>query len=127
VNGFGGKKPVPLWLLCVPVAAWGLHFLAVYVAAAVYCAKAAGLETALDTPTATAHWSIVAITLPTLAIYAFAAWRGYAGVGRPVPGCGEALPGQGRFLGSIVLMLSGLSAAATIVVASAAFFFGDCR
>lgn len=125
MSGFAGQRQVPLWLFCVPVAAWGLHFLAVYVVAAVYCAKTP--LAAVTTPTATAHSWIVVITLLTLAIYAFAARRGYGGLRRSVSGRINVSPDESRFLGSIVLMLCVVSAAATIVVASVAFFFGDCR
>ena len=127
MSGFAGQRQVPLWLFCVPVAAWGLHFLAVYVVAAVYCAKTTALLAAVTTPTATAHSWIAAITLLTLAINAFAARRGYGGLRRSGSGSIKVSPDENRFLGSIVLMLCGLSAAATIVVASVAFFFGDCR
>ena len=121
----GGRKNVPVWLLGVPVSAWALHFLSVYVVAAVYCAKSAVSESAIATPLSSVRWSIIVITLATLAVDAVAAWRGHAGLkGAPAT---ESRSDQNRFLGSVTLMLCALSAAAMVGVATVSLFFGDCR
>ena len=112
---------ISLWLLAVPVAAWGLHFLAVYVIAAIYCAKAG---TAAAGPLATVRWWVVAVTAATFVAYVLAAWRGYAGLRSN--GRNPASHDQ-PFLGAIALMLCALSAAASLFLASVPFFFGDCR
>jgi uncharacterized membrane protein YgcG len=128
VNETTDRKTVPFWLLGVPVAAWALHFLSSYVAAAVYCAKSTALDTAASTPISTARWLIVAITILTVAVTSLAAVRGYAalpaaGVSEPTGGSGE----DNRFLGSVLLLLCALSAVAMLFVAAVAFSFGDCR
>lgn len=107
-----------LWLLVLPVAAWGLHFLAVYVSAAVYCAK-----TSAGAGIAAAKIAILATTVAALAALGVLAWRArsrYRG-GRVPGGAGD------RFIGDTVLRLCALSALAVLAVASVAFFFGDCR
>jgi hypothetical protein len=117
------KSNVSLWLLTVPVAAWGLHFLAVYVVTSVHCAKNATLEAAASAPVGAVRWLVIAITLTTLAIDALAAWRAQAAAQARAP----KPPGQDRFLGSIVLLVCALSAAGMIWVAAVVFVFGDCR
>jgi hypothetical protein len=115
---------ISLWLLAVPVTAWGLHFLAVYVIAAIYCAKAGTPETAAAGPLATVRWWVVAVTAATFVAYVLTAWRGYAGLrsnGR------NAASHEQAFLGAVALMLCAFSAAASLFLASVPFFFGDCR
>ena len=121
------KNNVSLWLLVVPVAAWGLHFLSVYAIAAIFCAKAGTLETAASGPLTTVRWWVVAVTVATLIVYAFTARRGYAGFRRSGSSVDSGPHDQNRFLGAIALMLCALSAAATLFLASVPFFFGDCR
>jgi hypothetical protein len=125
MNTADGSKNVPLWLLGVPVSAWALHFLAVYVVAAVYCAKNAVPETAMATPLSSVRWPIIVITLAALAVDAVAAWRARAGL-KDAPATGSR-SGQNPFLGSVTLMLCALSAAAMVGVATVSLFFGDCR
>ena len=122
----GAKAKISLWLLTVPVAAWALHFLAVYVIAAIYCAKADTPGTA-GSPLTTVRWAVVAVTLATLVVYAIAARRGYAGLRRDSESVDPDPHDQNRFLGQVALMLCTLSAAATLFLASVPFFFGDCR
>ena len=115
---------ISLWLLAVPVAAWGLHFLSVYVIAAIYCAKAGSVESAAGGPLTTVRWWVAAVTVAAFLVYALAARRGYAGLrsdGRD-PGAQDQ-----TFLGAVALMLCGLSAAASLFLAAVPFFFGDCR
>lgn len=113
----GGRSDRRAWLLVLPVASWGLHFLAVYVSAAVYCAKAsagAGLQAA--------KIAILAATITALAALgalALSARRRCRGAG--------AAHDENRFIGATGLMLCALSALAVLAVASVALFFGDCR
>lgn len=107
-----------LWLFVWPVAAWGVHFLAAYVSAAIYCAKAsagAGLEAA--------KLAILAATVVALAALGVLAWHAR---GRYRRGAASRASDD-RFIGATTLMLCALSALAVIAVGSVAFFFGDCR
>lgn len=116
------KGRLSLWLLAVPVAAWGLHFLSVYVIAAIYCAKAGTPAMAAGGPLTTVRWWVAAVTAATLVAYALAARRGYAGLRS------DSRNNQDQsFLGAVALMLCALSAAASLFLASVPFFFGDCR
>jgi hypothetical protein len=120
----GAKGRISLWLLAVPVGLWGLHFLSVYVIAAIYCAKAGAPEMAAGGPLTTVRGWVAAVTVATLVGYALAARRGYAGLrssGR------DAGPHEQNFLGAVALMLCALSAAASLFLATVPFFFGDCR
>lgn len=119
----GVRGRISLWLLAVPVASWGLHFLAVYVIAAIYCAKAGSGAAAAEGPLWTVRWWVIAVTGLTLLVYALAARRGYAGL-RANGSSGERDQG---FLGAVALMLCALSAAASLFLASVPFFFADCR
>jgi hypothetical protein len=127
VTGANASRPLSLWLLTAPIAAWGVHFLAVYVVAAVYCARAATLATAASTQTDLVRWAVLAVTLLLLSVDAVAALRGL----RPFRGArsGDTAnrPDQDRFLGSVVIMLSVLSAVAMIFIAAVALLYGDCR
>lgn len=124
MNRADANGRISLWLLAVPVAAWGLHFLSVYVIAAIYCAKAGTPGMAAGGLLATVRWWVVAVTAATFVAYALAARRGYAGLrsnGRD-PSSHDQI-----FLGAVALMLCALSAAASLFLASVPFFFGDCR
>ena len=120
----GVRGRISLWLLAVPVATWGLHFLAVYVIAAIYCAKAGSGAAAAEGPLWTVRWWVIAVTGLTLLAYALAARRGYAGL--RANGSAAAGDDQG-FLGAVALMLCALSAAASLFLASVPFFFADRR
>lgn len=122
MKGAGTKGRISLWLLAVPVAAWGLHFLSVYIIAAVYCAKAGTPEMAAGGPLTSVRMWVAAVTAATLVAYVLAARRGYAGFRSD---SGDAQ--DQNFLGAVALMLCLLSAAATLFLASVPFFFGDCR
>jgi hypothetical protein len=115
---------ISLWLLAVPVGLWGLHFLSVYVIAAIYCAKAGTPEMAAGGPLTTVRWWVTAVTAATLVGYALAARRGYAGLRS---NSRDAGPHDQNFLGAVALMLCALSAAASLFLATVPFFFGDCR
>ncbi len=107
-----------LWLLVLPVAAWGLHFLAVYVSAAVYCAK-----TSAGAGIAAAKIAILVTTVAALAALGVLAWRARSRY-RGGSGPGGA---DDRFIGTTALMLCALGALAVLAVAAVPFFFGDCR
>ncbi|EIT67683.1 MULTISPECIES: hypothetical protein [Hydrocarboniphaga] len=113
-----------LWRLIVAPALWALHFLACYLTASIWCAKA-GLAATL----APARWAIVVYTLLALIGIALTARSGLRRH-RRVPG---ALPfdeptalDRHRSLGFATVLLSGLSALATIFVALPALFFPQC-
>lgn len=115
-----------LWLLTVAPALWAAHFLASYVTAAIWCEKLAG-------PGGSLGGARAAIAVYTLVALAGIVITGLIGLRRHRHGFETAThdfdtPGdRHRFLGFATLLLSGMSAVATLYVAAAAVFIGDCR
>ncbi|HYC01217.1 MAG TPA: hypothetical protein VEC57_18935 [Candidatus Limnocylindrales bacterium] len=113
-----------LWQVVASPSLWGVHFLASYGTAAVWCAKAGagGLGGA--------RLAIMAFTMIALLAMALIGWRGYqrhlfGGTG----GTHEydRAEDRHRFLGLATVLLTGLSALATVFTAMAALAFEDCR
>ncbi|MEX2496684.1 MAG: hypothetical protein WD448_11380 [Woeseia sp.] len=124
MNDAAQKHDLPLWLLAVPVAAWGLHFLASYVLAAVYCAKKSTVDTALSTPIGPLRGWILLFLVVTLAVIGIAAWQAARVRGRSSE---HRTGGQKSVVASVLLLLCALSSAATIFITAVPFAFGDCR
>jgi hypothetical protein len=102
-----------------------VHFLACYVAAAVYCAKSDGTGTSFDAVRiGIAIATIVALTL--IALSAWLAWRQWGfGAGDPPHG-DPTRRDRTLFQGFATLLLSGLSFVAVIYVALPALFITEC-
>ena len=114
-----------LWTLAVSPAIWAAHFLVSYVVAAVWCAKR-GSEAGLGPP----RLVIALLTAVALVAIGITGWRGWLrhGYGSgAVPHDFDTPADRHRFLGFATLLLSGLSAVATLYVALAAAFVETCR
>jgi len=115
-----------LWLLAASPTIWAGHFLACYLTAAVWCAKAAGPRGLLDGVR-------TAVAVYTAAALLGIAVVGWIGLGRHSHGSGDrphdvdTPADRHRFLGFASLLLSALSAVAVLYVASVAVFFETCR
>lgn len=105
---------------------WAGHFLACYVATAIYCAKAVDRSASLGP----IRFTIGVLTVIALAGIAWFAWRGYRrhrlGVSA-IPHDQDTPEDRTRFLGFATLLLSGLSAIAVIYAAAVALVFDRCR
>jgi len=115
-----------LWLLAASPAIWALHFVASYVTGAIWCAKVAGPGGSLGG----ARVAVAAYTVVALAAIAATAWRGFrkhAHGTATVPHDFDTPGDRHRFLGFSTLLLSGLSAIATLYVALTVAFLGTCR
>lgn len=114
-----------LWWLTAGPLLWALHFLACYLTAAIWCAKAGRL--------AELGWVRGAVAAYTVVALAGIGWTFLHGLRRHRHGAATVphdfdTPGdRHRFLGFATLLLSGLSAVAVIYVALVAVFFGTCR
>jgi hypothetical protein len=116
-----------LWALVVGPTIWSAYFLAVYVVAAVYCAKAGGPFADL------AAVRLFVAGSGLVALLAIGAWGLRAG--RRWRRAGGALPPHGddtdqsrhQFLALATLLLCGVSFVATIYVALPAVFIEVCR
>lgn len=113
-----------LWPLSFGLVIWMLHFLLSYITAAVWCAKVAGNSGSLEIP----RIAIGVYTLLALLGIGLIAWRAY----QRHFGSTAVLPkgsdlARDRFLAVATLLLCSLSFVATLFVALAIVFIGDCR
>lgn len=114
-----------LWLLVASPTIWSAHFLLSYLTVAIWCAKYAGASGALG-------GARIAIAIYTVVALAGIGWVGWIGVvrhsyeGGAPPHDFDSPADRHRFLGFATLLLSGLSAVATIFVAMAAYFIESC-
>lgn len=114
-----------LWLLALSPTIWSAHFLASYLTAAIYCAKHGH-----DASLAPVRIAIAAYTVAALGGIGSVAWRGWrkhAHGNARLPHDFDTRADRHRFLGFATLLLSGVSAVATIYVALAAVFVRTCR
>jgi hypothetical protein len=115
-----------LWMLTVGPAIWSLHLLLSYGTAAIYCAKVAEG----DGPLGPVRWAIATYTVLALVGIVIGGVRGYrqhSYGSATVPHDFDTPADRHRFLGFATVLLSGLSAVATIYVAMPALFIGSCR
>lgn len=120
------EKSSHLWALAASPALWAGHFLLSYGTAAVWCAKFAGRDGSL----APAQIAIAVYTVAALTGIVVVGWRGaqrHAVGDASVPHDDDSPEDRYRFLGFATLLLSGLSAVATVYSAMAAALIGSCR
>jgi len=112
-------------MLTIAPTIWATHFLVSYVTAAIWCAKYSGDDGSLGA----ARTAIAVYTALALIGIAITGWIGYRrhtfGDGS-LPHDADTPEDRHRFLGFATLLLSGLSAVATLFVASVAVFIGNC-
>jgi hypothetical protein len=116
-----------LWAMIIAPTIWALHFLACYILAAIFCAKA-------GTPAAdlgSVRWWIAGLTVAALAGIAACAVQafrlGHFREGKAAPHDADTIHDRRRFLAYATLLLSGLSFVATLFVALPAVFVASCR
>lgn len=115
-----------LWLLASGPLIWAGHFLASYVTAAIWCAK----FTSRDGSLSPVRWAIGGYTLVALAGIGIVLVIGYRrhGHGKGVGSPDFDTPhDRHRFLGFSTVLLSSLSAVATVFVALVALFMETCH
>ncbi len=119
------KEVESLWTLFTAPAVWALHFLACYIAAAVFCEK----PELLGGDFGRLRFAIGAATALSLALIVVAAalaWRQWGfGMGDP-PHDAATRRDRLLFQGYAALLLSGLSFVAVIFTALPALFVADC-
>ncbi|HEX7182892.1 MAG TPA: hypothetical protein VF756_13700 [Thermoanaerobaculia bacterium] len=120
------EKKESLWLLTASPAIWSAHFLLSYVTAAVWCAKMAGPGGPLG-GARTAIAVYTALALAGIGITGWIGFRRHSYGDAETPHDFDTPEDRHRFLGFATLLLSALSAVATIYVALAAVFIGNCR
>lgn len=114
-----------LWRLVAGPTVWAVHFLASYVTAAVWCARAT--PDALLGPARVAVFGYTAVALVAIGWLGWAGWRRHR-AGRQAPPHDEATPGdRHRFLGLATALLCGLSFVAVTYSALGVVVIGTCR
>jgi hypothetical protein len=121
------ERPLYLWALAASPAIWAAHFLLSYATAAVWCAKVAGVGGSL----LGARIAIGAFTAVALAGIGYVGWDGhrrhrYGHGGGSEPHDDDSPEDRHRFLGYATVLLSALSAVATIYAALVVIFIGSC-
>jgi hypothetical protein len=115
-----------LWRLTAAPVIWAVHFLASYCTAAIWCAKLAGPDGALGSVrVAIAVYTVLALI--GIGITGWQAFRRHSFGATTVPHDFDSRESRHRFLGFATLLLSALSAVATLYVALAAVFIGSCH
>lgn len=119
------EKNQSLWLLTASPVIWAAHFMLSYISASIWCAKVVGGGGSL--------WSvrvaIVVLTVVALVGIGITGWSGYrrhSHGSAALPHDADTPEDRHRFLGFATLLLSGLSAVATLYAALVVFFFGRC-
>ena len=115
-----------LWLLTASPVIWAAHFMLCYITAAIWCEKVVGPGGSLRGVRA----AIAIYTLVALAGIAIIGWIGYRrhSYGHAdLPHDDDTPEDRHRFLGFATLLLSALSAVATLYAALVAVFIGSCH
>lgn len=120
------EKRESLWMLTISPVIWSLHFLLSYVTAAIFCEKLVGRDGSLwDVRVAIAVYTIVALI--GIGITGWIGFRRHGYGDAETPHDFDSPEDRHRFLGFATLLLSALSAVATLYVALAAVFIETCR
>lgn len=120
------EKRESLWMLTISPLIWSLHFLLSYATAAVWCEKVAGRDGSLwDVRVAIAIYTLVALI--GIGITGWIGFRRHSYGDAGTPHDFDTPEDRHRFLGFATLLLSALSAVATLYVALAAVFIETCR
>lgn len=115
-----------LWILIASPMLWVVHFLLCYLTAAIWCAKLAGPAGSLGgVRVAIAVYTVLALL--GIGITGWGAFRRHSFGSATVPHDFDTPADRHRFLGFATLLLSALSAVATLYVALAAVFIGSCH
>lgn len=119
------KQIESLWTLITAPVVWALHFLALYVGAAVYCAKRGELGFGFDLVRMGAAAATLA-ALGAILLAAFLAWRQWGFGTRDPPHAEPTDESRARFQGLATLLLSGLSFVAVLYTAMPILFVMEC-
>lgn len=114
-----------LWKLIGGPTVWAAHFLASYVTAAIWCAKATGVAA----PLASARIALAtytAVALIAIAVLGWRGWRQHRWGSASLPHQAASAGDRHRFLGFATLLLCGLSFVAVVYMAIAMSVIGSC-
>lgn len=127
-SGSAPEHGESLWLLTWSPAIWALHFLCCYLTGAIWCAKVAGSDGSLDgVRVAFLVYTVIALAGIGLVLWRGLRRRGDDGRAPLAPSLDDTPVARRQFLGLATVLLSGLSAVATVYTALAALFVETCR
>lgn len=115
-----------VWIIPAPMVVWGLHFMACYITAALWCGMVAGPLGGLSS----ARLAIVLYTVAALAAIGGFGWVGYRAHrydGGEAPHEADTSMDRHRFIGLATLLLSGLGAVGVIYAALTVVFIETCQ
>lgn len=115
-----------LWILTMAPAIWAAHLMLCYLTAAIWCARFAGPNGALGGVRSAIAW-YTAAALGGITIIGWVGFRSHRYGTETTTHDLDSPEDRHRFLGFATLLLSGLSAVATIYVAFAGALFETCR
>ena len=114
-----------LWVLAAAPAIWVAHFMLCYLSAAIWCVKVVGHDGSLrEVRLAIAVYTVLALV--TIGLIGRVGLRRHRLGHTTGPHDFDTPEDRHRFLGFATLLLSSLSAVATLYVALAAVFIGSC-
>jgi hypothetical protein len=120
------EKHQSLWLLTASPLIWAAHFLLCYITASIWCAKVVGPGGSLGgVRMAIAVYTVLA--LAAIGIIGWIAYRRHSYGHADLPHDDDTPEDRHRFLGFATLLLSALSAVATVYAALVAVFIGSCH
>jgi hypothetical protein len=114
-----------LWLLTVAPTIWAAHFLLSYIGAAIWCGKIVERSDAVS-PVRAAILGLAVVALVGIGFTGWLGWRKHSHGDEQPPHDKDTPEDRHRFLGFATVLLSGLSALATIFVAISTLFISNC-
>jgi hypothetical protein len=120
-----GEDRQSLWLLTLAPAIWAAHFLVSYIGAALWCGMAEERGAGLGMLRAVII-GLAVLALIGIGITLRLGWRKHKYGDAEPPYDDDTPEDRHRFLGFATVLLSALSALATVYVAMSTLFIGNC-
>jgi hypothetical protein len=115
-----------LWWVALSPAIWAMHFVLSYATASIWCGKIADSGSSLwQVRLAIGVYSILALS--GIGIMGWVGYRRHRYGDAELPHSEDTPEDRHRFLGFAVLLLSALSAVATVYATAVLFFFRNCE
>lgn len=113
-----------LWMLAASPVLWAIHFLVLYVLAAIWCGRFGDGSVTL---VRTAFAALTVVALAGIAVVGTVGHRWHRAAAGPVPHDADTPEDRRGFMGVATLLLSGLSGIGVVYSALTAIFIGTCE